>query len=275
MSRRSSRSWELFGCSLHGHALVGVDAAEVTGADELLVREHDGLRWHRCLRCDSWKPYLPPVEPSAPSVPTRDEITIPLRGRPLRDRYVLRLIAFDRAVHVILLVGIAIALFTFVSHRSALRSDYDSIMNSLLGSSGGPSGLRGLLGRFHKFFLYNPDHLDEIGFVALGYAALEATEMVGLWFAQRWAEYLTLLSTSVFLPLEVYELTTKVSILKIVVLIINAAIVVYLLFAKRLFGLRGGRRREEERRRESSGWAAIERATPTVHRAEAATAVPE
>ena len=52
------------------------------------------------------------------------------------------------------------------------------------------------LGRFHKFFLYNPQHLDEIGFVALGYAALEATEMVGLWFIKRWAEYLTFVATA-------------------------------------------------------------------------------
>jgi uncharacterized membrane protein (DUF2068 family) len=261
MSSKSFRSWELFACSLHGHRFVGLDAAAITPDDHLLVREHDGLRWHRCLRCDSWRPFTPPNDPQQPSVPTRAEIAIPLRGRPLRDRYLLRLIAVDRAVHVLLLVGVAVVLFVFVSHRHALQGDYDEIMNSLLGSSGGPSGIRGFLGRFHKFFLYNPSHLDEIGFVALGYAALEATEMVGLWFAQRWAEYLTLLSTSVFLPLEVYELTTKVSFLKIVVLIINAAIVIYLLFAKRLFGLRGGHRAEEDRRRESSGWVALERAT--------------
>jgi hypothetical protein len=46
-------------------------------------------------------------------------------------------------------------------------------------------------------------------------------------------------------------------------LIVNLAIVIYLLFAKRLFGVRGGHRAELARRAELSGWAAIDRATPS------------
>jgi len=262
MSSATPHRWELFDCALHGHVIVGLDAAKVSPTDELIVREDDGLRWHRCLRCDGWFPYAVPEAPSRAAVPSRDEIVLPLRGTLLRDRYVLRLIALDRAIHVVLLVGVAVVLFVFVSHRNALQNDYDSIMNSLLGSNGGPEALRGLLGRFHRFFLYNPQHLDEIGFVALGYAALEATEMVGLWLAKRWAEYLTFVATALLLPLEVYELTTKLSIFKIAIFLINLAIVVYLVFAKRLFGLRGGGRVEQERRREESSWAALERVMP-------------
>lgn len=269
MSKRSLRSWELLDCALHGHAHVGLDAAEVTADDDLIVREHDGLRWHRCLRCDGWHPFAPPAEPTRAGVPAREEIELPIRGRLLRDRFVLRLIALDRAIHVLLLVGIAVALFLFVSHRGTLQGDYNSIMNSLLGSSGGPSALRGVLGRFHKFFLYSPGHLDEIAVIALGYAALEAAEMVGLWLMKRWAEYLTLLSTSLFLPLEIYELTTKLSAFKLVIFILNAAIVIYLLFAKRLFGLRGGHRAQEERNREASSWAALEKALPASPRVSA------
>jgi len=242
--------------------LVGRDAATVTPADQLIVRDYGGLRWSRCLRCDGWFPSSLPEKPARPTVPPRDEIALPLRGALLRDRYVLRLIAFDRAIHVLLLVGLAVVLFVFVSHRSALQGDYNSIMNSLLGSSGGPGALRGFLGRFHKFFLYNPQHLDELGAVALGYAALEATEMVGLWFAKRWAEYLTFLATAILLPLEVYELTTKLSIFKIVIFILNLAIVIYLVFAKRLFGLRGGGNAERHRRADENSWAALERALP-------------
>jgi uncharacterized membrane protein (DUF2068 family) len=262
MSANSAHRWELLGCALHGHVHVGRDAATITPADELIVRDHDGLRWVRCLRCDGWFPYPIPATPSQPTVPGRDEIVLPLRGALLRDRYVLRLIALDRAIHVILLVGVAIVLFVFVSHRNALQGDYNSIMNSLLGSSGGPGALRGFLGRFHKFFLYNPEHLDELGVVALAYAALEATEMVGLWLARRWAEYLTFLATGILLPLEVYELTTKLSIVKIVIFLINLAIVIYLVFAKRLFGVRGGGRAERNRRLEENSWGALERALP-------------
>jgi uncharacterized membrane protein (DUF2068 family) len=258
----SAHRWELFDCGLRGHVHVGIGAANVTPDDQVVVREFGGLRWHRCLRCDAWRPYPVPEVPNQPSVPTRDEIVLPLRGRMLRDRFILRLIAVDRAIHVVFLVGIAIVLFVFVSHRNALQSDYNSIMNALLGSSGGPAALRGGLGRLHRFFLYNPHHLDEIGYVALGYAALEATEMVGLWFAKRWAEYLTFLATAALLPLEVYELTTKISIFKIALFLINLAIAVYLVFAKRLFGVRGGGRAEEARRREENGWSALERAIP-------------
>lgn len=262
MASKSAHRWELIDCALHGHVHVGLDAAKVTQADALIVRDYDDLRWVRCLRCDGWSPYPIPEAPSHPSVPPRDEIALPLRGALLRDRYVLRLIAIDRAIHVLLLVGVAIVLFVFVSHRNALQGDYNSIMNSLLGSSGGPEALRGILGRFHKFFLYNPKHLDELGVVALGYAALEATEMVGLWLARRWAEYLTFVATAILLPLEVYELTTKLSIFKIVIFLINLAVVIYLVLAKRLFGLRGGGRAERERRLEENSWAALERAMP-------------
>jgi hypothetical protein len=51
---------------------------------------------------------------------------------------------------------------------------------------------------------------------------------------------------------------------KLITLAINLAIVVYLLLAKRLFGLRGGHRAELERRRQFGGWAAIDRASPPV-----------
>jgi hypothetical protein len=54
----------------------------------------------------------------------------------------------------------------------------------------------------------------------------------------------------------------SISVFKMIALIINIAIVVYLLLAKRLFGLRGGHKAEAARRHELGGWGAIERATP-------------
>jgi hypothetical protein len=44
--------------------------------------------------------------------------------------------------------------------------------------------------------------------------------------------------------------------------VINLLIVIYLLLAKRLFGLRGGGKAERAERERDTGWAAIERATP-------------
>ena len=70
------------------------------------------------------------------------------------------------------------------------------------------------------------------------------------------------MATVVFVPYEIYELTKSVTALKVVTLVINLAIVVYLLFSKRLFGLRGGGRAERAEYDEDVGWPAIERATP-------------
>lgn len=195
-------------------------------------------------------------------MPSRDEIELPERGPLLRDRYVLRLIALDRAIHVIVLTGLAVALFTFASHHTALQRDYNEIMNDLSGGDPGASSVRGILGHLRNVFHYSPRHLVELGLAITGYAVLEAAEMVGLWLAKRWAEYLTFVATTLLVPFEVYELTIGVSAFKVVTLVINVAIVVYLLFAKRLFGVRGGHRLELERRQRLSGWEAIERATP-------------
>jgi hypothetical protein len=49
----------------------------------------------------------------------------------------------------------------------------------------------------------------------------------------------------------------------VLALVINVAIVAYLLVAKRLFGLRGGGRAERAEQAADTGWAPIERATPT------------
>lgn len=78
----------------------------------------------------------------------------------------------------------------------------------------------------------------------------------------REAEYLTFAETGLLVPFEIYELTKTVSYLKILTLVINLAVVVYLLLRHRLFGLRGGATAERSERERDSGWAALERATP-------------
>jgi uncharacterized membrane protein (DUF2068 family) len=60
------------------------------------------------------------------------------------------------------------------------------------------------------------------------YSGLFLTEGVGLALRKRWAEYLTIISTASLLPLEVYEIVKHVSAAKILVLVANIGIVVYL-----------------------------------------------
>ncbi|HET6246724.1 MAG TPA: DUF2127 domain-containing protein [Tepidisphaeraceae bacterium] len=62
------------------------------------------------------------------------------------------------------------------------------------------------------------------------YAALFATEGLGLIFRRKWAEYMTVITTSLLLPVEAYEIFHgHHHVGKIVFLVINVAIVVYLI----------------------------------------------
>ena len=237
---------------------MGTDAAEVTPADALVVRVHDGIRWHRCLRCDDWVVRPVPEHPSRGSVPAPAEIAVPDRGPVLRDRYVLRLIALDRAIHVVVLSLLAFVLFTFARHDQAWHREYVTIMNDLSGGVPGGAKSHGILGYLGRAFKYTPTHLVELGVVMVAYAALEATEMVGLWLQKRWAEYLTFVATTLLVPFELYEIWRGVSTFKVVTLVINLAVVIYLIYAKRLFGVRGGHRAELARRESLGGWAAVE-----------------
>ena len=262
--RRPDNFYELLTCGWKGHALVGTDVATVGPDDALLVREGDGVRWYRCLRCDAWIPEAPPEHPARDRMPDREEIKIPPRGPMLRDKYVLRLIAVDRAIHVIVLTTLAVILYTFARHDASLHHDYVNIMSDLSGTTPGESQVRGILGYLGRAFKYSPARLIQLGLLVTAYAALEATEMVGLWMSKRWAEYLTLVATVALIPVEVYELSVGVSVFKIITLVINLAIAVYLLLAKRLFGLRGGHQVQVERHRQFGGWAAIERMSPPI-----------
>ena len=263
-ARRPDNFYELLTCGWKGHALVGTDVATIGPDDAILVREGDGIRWYRCLRCDAWIPDAPPGDPTRERMPDRDDIEIPARGPLLRDKYVLRLIAVDRAIHVIVLVTLAVILYAFARHDASLHRDYVDIMSDLSGTTPGESQVRGVLGYFGRAFKYTPTRLIQLGLLVTAYAALEATEMVGLWLSKRWAEYLTLVATVLLIPIEIYELSLGVSVFKVITLVINVAIAVYLLLAKRLFGLRGGGAVQVERHRQFGGWAAIERMSPPV-----------
>jgi uncharacterized membrane protein (DUF2068 family) len=67
------------------------------------------------------------------------------------------------------------------------------------------------------------------------YGTIEALEAIGLVLKRRWAEYLVVLATAFFIPLEVLELARMATALKAATLIINVVVVVYLVRKKRLF----------------------------------------
>ncbi|HEX3318460.1 MAG TPA: DUF2127 domain-containing protein [Solirubrobacteraceae bacterium] len=257
--------WELLACGVAGHELVGTTAAHLREEDAIVAREMDGVRWHRCLRCDSWLALPPPEHPDSEYPPEREQIELPLRGRPLRDKIVLRIIAIDRAFHFLVLGLLAVAIFLFAGNQRALRDTFYRVVTDVQqGFGGGPVSNQqtGFIHELDKVFSLQGAQLHLLGAAVAAYALLELLEAVGLWLGKRWAEYLAFIATAVFLPLEVYELTKTVSVLKLLAFVINVAIVAYLLYAKRLFGLRGGARAEEEARERDVGWQALERTAP-------------
>ncbi|WCO65797.1 DUF2127 domain-containing protein [Iamia majanohamensis] len=228
--------WDLVGCALGGHVVVGTDVATVTPADAALVRPaDDGHRLHRCLRCEAWTLHPVPAHPTRERCPAEDEVEVPLRGRALRDRYVLKLIALERVLHVVFFAVVGVVLLFVARHRDVLDEDFRHIVSDL--QSGGSVEGTGIVAEVGKFFSFSYSSLYLLAVVSLTYAAFEAVEAVGLWLGRRWAEYLTFVATATLLPLEVFGLLDRPSPLKLLTLAVNLAIVVYLLVSKRLFGL--------------------------------------
>ncbi|MFZ0091159.1 MAG: DUF2127 domain-containing protein [Solirubrobacteraceae bacterium] len=265
--RRRQIDWELITCGLKGHVLVGRDAATAREQDALVASDHDDVRWHRCLRCDCWVALDPPAQATRDHPPDRSEIEVPLRGKALHDRIVLRLIALDRVTHFLVLGLLGVAVLAFAAHRTSLRDEFYRVVTAIQGGvAGGPvvtSGHVGIVHDFDRLFALRHGTLLAVGVALLAYAALEGAEAVGLWLGKRWAEYLTFVATTILLPLEIYELIHGATPLKVIGFLINLAVVVWLLLRKRLFGLRGGGRAEAAERRESMSWETIERATPS------------
>ena len=152
----------------------------------------------------------------------------------------------------------------FSANRGTLRDAFYKVVADLQGGviSGQKHASHGLLHELDNLFTTSSAHLHELGGALLVYAAVEGIEAVGLWYQRRWAEYLTFLVTSSLLPLEVYEIVTRTTVLKVVAFVINVAVVIYLLLAKRLFGVRGGAGADEAEGERDQGWDALERSAP-------------
>ena len=80
-----------------------------------------------------------------------------------------------------------------------------------------------------KVFSVTPKQLKELSAGTFFYAALLGIEGIGLLMRKHWAEYFTIITTGALLPLEIYELAKHVTITKLIVLVVNAAIVLYLI----------------------------------------------
>ena len=79
-----------------------------------------------------------------------------------------------------------------------------------------------------KVTALSPHNVFLMAYTSLLYAVLFLVEGFGLWREASWAAYMTVISTSLFLPVEFYEVIRHVSTAHVAVLLLNMGIVVYL-----------------------------------------------
>lgn len=86
-----------------------------------------------------------------------------------------------------------------------------------------------------KLSIVDDRRLKELSVGTFIYAGIFFVEGMGLAMQKRWAEYFTIITTSSFLPIEIYELARRVSIGRCFALAINLAVLAYLIFELRRF----------------------------------------
>ena len=238
--------WSLLGCGANGH--VTFAPAEPALRDRLNIATREGVAW-RCLRCGTFvigEPMATGPAADAPQV---------RRAEQVRSALILRIFAVERFLRALIFAALAIAVWRFSVSRLSFEQAYDQALpplRALLRDFGFSVQHSKLLGLLHEAFTVDPRTL---GFIALGlgaYAVIEAVEGIGLWLVKRWGEYFAMIVTSLGLPYEIYDLTNKVTVLRVVAFVINLALVLYLVLTKRLFGVRGGKQAYEAKLRSES-----------------------
>jgi uncharacterized membrane protein (DUF2068 family) len=236
-------------CSWRGHVLPGARVRTLQNPPWLGIdlpvgetRGSDDAMWRlvRCLRCDAWMAMDVPTEPEADTVGPVDRIVLPARGRELRSLLIVRLIAIERAVHCVFFALVVLLAVLLRTELSGVQSWVRQLLEDLSSNSSRAGNLLGsdfVVKEGQHVLALKPSTLNWIIAGALAYCVLEGVEAVGLWHGRRWAEYLTVVATAGFLPLEIHELLKGVSVLKLGAFVVNLVVVVYLLWSKKLFGL--------------------------------------
>jgi uncharacterized membrane protein (DUF2068 family) len=144
----------------------------------------------------------------------------------------IKVIIVERILKSTVLVVLAIGLL-IAGHNGLLDSWADYAENQL-NLNVGRSIIMQLILRV-LVFVGGFNHITLVALSALAYAALEATEGVGLAARRRWAEYLTVIATGILIPFELYEVVAHPTLFKVGALALNLAVVGYLGYRKRLF----------------------------------------
>jgi uncharacterized membrane protein (DUF2068 family) len=238
--------WNLRTCARRGHVTYAPD--EPGFRAKLEASTPLGGAW-RCLRCGAYVLGDPHGSGSAEDAP------VLLRGKALRAAFILRALAVERWIRALVLLLLAAAVFKLKSTQASIKELVDRDLTALKPffdqvhfNVSDSATVRSI----EKVLNARPSTLNIVAVGILVYGLLQLLEGIGLWSLKRWGEYVAVVGTTIFIPLEVYELTDRISWLKIAALAVNVAAVVYLVLSKRLFGIRGGHRAYEESLHEAS-----------------------
>jgi uncharacterized membrane protein (DUF2068 family) len=238
--------WSLLTCARKGHITYAPD--EPSLRNRLMAPATADQSW-RCLRCGLFvlgEPALSGPASEAPRV---------RRGKELRGVLILRFFAVERMVRAAIVAVAAYAVWRFQYSRAPIEQAFDRELPRLkpfFNALGYDLDHSKLVQMIRHAFTLNAVTLRWFAVGLAVYAVIEIVEAVGLWLARRWGEYFAMVATSAGLPIEIYELAHKVTVLRAGAFLVNVALVVYLVFAKRLFGVRGGGEAYEARLRSES-----------------------
>lgn len=168
-----------------------------------------------------------PLADKASEVAAR--VTESVKAEVHRVDFGLRVIIVWKAIKAVLLYALGIAAFALV------HSDVQQLAEDLVASLGIDAGRPTVQHALAKLDGLTPHRISIIGIGAILYATVMAIEAWGLHRRRLWAEWLTVIVTSSLIPLEIYELIKHPSVGKVIALVVNIAIVLYLLRHKWLF----------------------------------------
>ncbi len=136
----------------------------------------------------------------------------------------IRLIALFKLVKAAILIAVGVGAFKLLHRDMATALEHWVMM---LGLDPGNQWIDSAL---QKALNLSPNKIKLLGVGSFIYAGLFLIEGIGLWLVKRWAEWFTVIITSSLVPIEIYELSHHPSVTKVLVLIINIAVVVYLIY---------------------------------------------
>jgi uncharacterized membrane protein (DUF2068 family) len=140
------------------------------------------------------------------------------------DTGLLRLIAFFKLLKTAALIATGIVALKLI------HADIGTVLERWVLKFGLDPGSSLLNHAIQRACEIPQDKIWELGAVSFVYAGLFMTEGIGLWLAKRWAEWFTVIITGSLVPFEFYEILQRPTAIRVLVLLVNIAVVAYLIY---------------------------------------------